>query len=300
MIDNRDGWIDAHSHLHTLPWDHLDLMAMTGMQAAIITAGNPHVHNRFFEAPLTTSDLRELWDDAVNFASKIGRTHPFKIHVLVGIHMLARVADPEDSLKALEEYLERPEVIGLGEFGFDSTQYFGLSWTLDEQEAVIRGQLELAKRTGATVDLHTPTLKRPTEFLTEITPPSVDWREYKRPFIERTLKVIHDVGLDERQVVMDHIDDTVFDWVHDACDCWIGIEVGLALRHMRPKDLAEMVAEKNTSRIIIGSDLAGHVSYDPLALPKTLLEMRRLGVSEDVIDQVFRQNVTTAYGLANG
>lgn len=290
--------IDSHTHVHTLPWDHLDLLAATGMKLAIATAGNPHVHNQFFNAALTPEDIFRLWDDPIHFAGHIERTHFFQVKVVVGIHSLARPASPDKVLEKMPEYLKSPHVVGVGEIGLDPIQYFGLDWPLDHQAEVLAEQIRVAKKFDKPVVMHTPTMKSKTEFLTDLNLPTAGGnRNYKESFIEWDLKIVDDVGLDHKRLVLDHIDDTVIDFAMANSKAMLGISVGLGMRDIRPKDVARLVEKYGPDRLMINSDIVSHVAYDPLSIPKVILEMRRLGLPLNVIRQVVYDNANRFYSL---
>lgn len=297
-MSNMFERIDSHTHVHTLPWDHLDLLAATGLRCAIATAGNPHVHNQFFKAALTPENIFGLWDDPIHFASHIERTHFFKVKVVVGIHSLARPADPMKTLEKMPDYLKNPHVVGVGEVGLDPIQYFGLDWPLESQAEVLAEQCRIAKKFNKPVVMHTPTYKSKSEFLTDLNLPILNKnRNYKESFIEWDLKIVDEVGLDHKLLVLDHIDDTVIDYALEASQAMLGISVGLGMRDIRPKDVAKIVEKHGPDRIMINSDIVSHVSYDPLSIPKVILEMRRIGLSEKIIRQVVFDNANKFYGL---
>jgi predicted metal-dependent TIM-barrel fold hydrolase len=69
-------------------------------------------------------------------------------------------------------------------------------------------------------------------------------------------------------------------------------------RNMTPQIAAKLVKEHGSERIMIDSDCGGGPS-DPLAVAKTAMELRRIGVGEKDIDKVCYFNGRQFYGLTD-
>ena len=78
-----------------------------------------------------------------------------------------------------------------------------------------------------------------------------------------------------------------------------GLYAGLTPQQWRSVDpiaVASAIKELGADRILVSSD-SSYTPSDHLGVPKTAFELRKLGASEDIIDQVFRKNPAAFYKL---
>lgn len=292
-------YIDSHSHLHTFSWNELELLAITGLKAVVAPAGNPAVQGRIYKPPLSPQDVFGLWDHPILLSKFIETRHFFKFFVAIGIHSLGVVGEIEKVLEKIPEYLRKDEVVALGEIGIDPIQYFGKAWPLDQQAEVIKAQLKIAKEYDFPVIIHTPVPKLESDFWIDLAFSDTEKLDsYKRKYIEMDLKIINEVGLDHKRVVIDHVDPSVIDFVLKETKAYIGVSIGLDMRRLWPKDVARAIAECDPERIMLNSDIANHAAYvDLFLLHKTIREMIRLKMKDEDIRKVIFENAKKFYGL---
>jgi uncharacterized protein len=218
----------------------------------------------------------------------------------VGISFMTRVKQWEQALELIPEYLRLPQVVAIGETGIDPVQYFGMQWSLDEQRVAFTEQVRLAKELDVPFVLHTPTPKKSRDFLGELAVLDLPEQDYKRHYLDMDLDIINRLGLDHRRLVIDHVDETILDYVFQETDAYIGIGVGQTLRHTTPEFFADVVEQYGSNRLMVNSDHIAYVSCDLLAIPKTVRALWRRGVDVASIRQAVFDNANDFYQLGFG
>ncbi len=286
-------YIDSHTHMHSLPWDDWELLGMCGMQAAVISAGSPYLSRSVRSDVPGPSDIEALWRQPIQLAGTAPQDLLFRLYVSIGISHATRVRDWEKLLERMPKYFQNPPVVAVGEMGLDPFQVWGMTWSLEEQEDVLQGQLQVAKLHDKPFILHTPSPKKRAMVAGGVAlPPDI-----RRSCLERGLRVVESVGFPQDRLVVDHSDAATLEFVLKETNAYAGISVGLAIREIRPQDVAEMVARHGPDRILLNSDLVAYTSYDVLGLPASFRAMRRLGVPLKHIQQAAFENANAFYGL---
>jgi predicted metal-dependent TIM-barrel fold hydrolase len=163
-------------------------------------------------------------------------------------------------LQELPFYLDNPNVVGIGEIGFDRMT--------DEEEESLRLQLELARERKLPVVIHTP---------------HVD----KKAGVERTLKVLRDMKYDLDLIDMDHnIEETTP--ISRASGCWSGHTI-YNVTKLTPERAANIIQQHGVEKMMINSS-ADWGPSDPLSVPRTALELRLRGVDERQIERLVWDN----------
>ena len=283
-------FIDSHCHTHGLPCDAWETLGMTGCAAVVLSAGNPHVYQESHEEMPDWALLRHYWEGAIRFAPRAEEKYFIKVCVALGISSMSRWEGWEKAVEMLPEYLQRPHVVALGEVGLDAYQYGRFHWPLDEQEAALEAQVQAAKEADVPVILHTPTQRR--GFMPEI---SAD--EFKRQFLYQDLEIINRVGLSHRRLVIDHADDTILEYALKETDAYVGIGIGISVRHTNPFYFADVVERYGPDRLMVNSDHFSTRNCDMLAIPKAVWEMRRRGIDAQAIRQTVFDNANECFGL---
>ena len=290
-------YVDSHCHTHGFPYDAWETLGATGISAAVISAGNPHVHREIHDDIPDLVDVRSYWDEPIRLAAKAEAMHFFKVYVGVGVSMMTRVDQWERAIELIPDYLKYPQVVAIGETGIDPIQYFGMGWPIDDQQAAFEAQVRLAKDLDVPFILHTPTPKNSRDFLDDLAVSNIPPREYKRHYLDMDMEIINRVGLDHRRLVIDHVDETILDYVLEETDAYIGIGVGQTLRHTNPLYFADVVEQHGPERLMINSDHIAYVSNDLMAIPKAIREMMRRGIDREDIKKAVFDNANTFYEL---
>ena len=290
-------YIDSHCHTHGFPYDAWETIGSTGVAAVVISAGNPHVHREIHDEVPDFNDVRRYWEEPIRFSKSAENMHFFKVFVGVGISFMTRVDQWEQALDLIPELLKKSNVVAIGETGIDPVQYFGMRWPIEEQKIVFEEQVRLAKKLDVPFILHTPTPKKNRDFLHELAVSEIPNEEYKRYFLDFDMEIINKVGLDHKRLVIDHVDETILEYVLEETDAYIGIGVGQTMRHTNPQYFADVVERHGPDRLMVNSDHVAYVGNDLLAIPKTIRELRRRGVKDLNIRKAVFSNANEFYGL---
>jgi len=290
-------YIDSHCHTHGFPYDAWETIGSTGVAAVVISAGNPHVHREIHDEVPDFNDVRRYWEEPIRFSKSAENMHFFKVFVGVGISFMTRVDQWEKALDLIPELLKKSNVVAIGETGIDPVQYFGMRWPIEEQKIVFEEQVRLAKKLDVPFILHTPTPKKSRDFLHELAVSEIPNEEYKRYFLDLDMEIINKVGLDHKRLVIDHVDETILEYVLEETDAYIGIGVGQTMRHTNPQYFADVVERHGPDRLMVNSDHVAYVGNDLLAIPKTIRELRRRGVKDLNIRKAVFSNANQFYGL---
>ena len=290
-------YIDSHCHTHGFPYDAWETIGSTGVAAVVISAGNPHVHREIHDEVPDLNDVRRYWEEPIRFSKSAENMHFFKVFVGVGISFMTRVDQWEQALDLIPELLKKSNVVAIGETGIDPVQYFGMRWPIEEQKIVFEEQVRLAKKLDVPFILHTPTPKKSRDFLHELAVSEIPNEEYKRYFLDLDMEIINKVGLDHKRLVIDHVDETILEYVLEETDAYVGIGVGQTMRHTNPQYFADVVERHGPDRLMVNSDHVAYVGNDLLAIPKTIRELRRRGVKDLNIRKAVFSNANEFYGL---
>ncbi len=116
----------------------------------------------------------------------------------------------------------------------------------------------------------------------------------KEKWTGKIFDIITEEDADRSRVVVEHADGTVAKIISEF-GCYAGIAVQPP-RKVSPADAAKIAADCRRDRVLINSDCSFLYS-DPLSVPKTALEMRRLGLGEDEIKTIVFDNPCRVYKL---
>ncbi len=168
----------------------------------------------------------------------------------------------EDVLALIPEFLERPNVLGIGEIG--------LNKNTRNEITVLERHVDLAASRGELILVHTPHL------------------EDKLKGTRLILDVLDaDRRIDPGRVIIDHVEEHTAPLVLDR-GYWAGITLYPESK-CTPSRAVDMLEMYGRERMWLNCACDWGVS-DPLAVPKTALEMRRRGLSEDAIEGVLFHN----------
>ncbi|GGL66569.1 TatD family hydrolase [Halocalculus aciditolerans] len=301
-------WVDPHNHAHTLSWSDREQYALTGCRSMLMVASGYHWTPY---KPVEADDVRFLWDDAINRRAAIERNHFFEAKLGLGIHTGVRITNPDDLLDAMTEYAALDEVVAIGETGVTPGQQVE-AWSLDEQRAVVEGQMAVAADHDLPVLLHTPntTNEALPDYRPELGTPGYEKNgslaqepvmEGENPALDAVkvdVQAARDAGLPEERVVASHADPNNTDYLMEETDCYLSYTIGHSwLVGVTPEDVADAVETYGPERIMIDTDCANVLRTDPLAVKRAMLELYRLGVSVDDIRTVVFENPRDVFGF---
>lgn len=165
-------------------------------------------------------------------------------------------------LGIIPEFLSAPTVLGIGEIG--------LNKNTRNELAILEKHVALAAEHNQLILIHTPHL------------------EDKLKGTRLTLDVLRaEPRIAPGRVIIDHVEEHTIRMVLDA-GFWAGMTLYPESK-CTPARAVDMLENFSRDQVWLNSACDwGH--SDPLAVPKTALEMRRRGHSEETIDRVLFQN----------
>ncbi|MCA9239498.1 MAG: TatD family hydrolase [Planctomycetales bacterium] len=168
----------------------------------------------------------------------------------------------------IPEFLDRPGVLGIGEIG--------LNKNTRNEAIVFQEHVELAKRTGELILIHTPHLE--------------DKHQGTRMILDM---LTADTRVDRRRVLIDHVEEHTIRPVLEA-GFWGGMTL-YPVSKCTPQRAADMIEVYGPERLCVNS--AGDWGPSkPTAVPDFILEMRRRGHPESLIRRVVYENPLEFFG----
>lgn len=172
------------------------------------------------------------------------------------------VALASEVVAMIPEFLDRPNVLGIGEIG--------LNRNTRNELRILELHVELAVTHGQLMLVHTPHL------------------EDKLKGTRLILDVLRaHSGVDPSRVIVDHVEEHTLRPVLDA-GFWAGITLYPDSKASPPRAV-DMIEISGGERLWMNSACDWGVS-DPLAVPKTAVELRRRGHSVDRVDELLFRN----------
>ena len=262
--------IDAHAHLDTISWVDLSRMRLCDMQA-IITP----IHLDAAK-PVSCQTIQEVWDYLLEVQFGRAEANGIRPYAMIGVSMVSTPADdPEQLFARMPAYLQRKDVVAIGEIGFEPNSKTCKDMAF--QEMLIRRQLAIAAAEDICVDFHVPNAP-----------------EQKRDYTRETLDICKECDFSMDKVIIDHCSEANIEMVL-AAGAWAAISVQ-PWRKMTAEIAAELIGTHGPERIMVDSDCGGGIS-DPLAVPKTAVALAQRGFPETDIEKVLYGNPMRCYGL---
>ena len=171
-------------------------------------------------------------------------------------------------LKIIPEFLERPNVLGIGEIGLNRA-------TRNELET-FKDHVELALEHNQMIHIHTPHLE--------------DKYKGTKIIVETLSK---DGRIDPSRVMIDHAEEHTMPMILDA-GFWTGVTL-YPVTKTTPGRAVDMFERYGTDRICVASACDWGPS-EPIAVLYFAMEMRRRGHSKEEVNKVILENPATFLG----
>lgn len=253
---------DPHIHMTSRTTRDYEEMAKEGIVAIVEPAfwvGQPRTHVGTFEDYFLSLLGWERFR-----ASQFGITHFCTLALNPKEANNPTVA--QGVLELLPRYLEKDNVVAVGEIGFDDQT--------DAEERCFLAQMSLAMEFDLPVLIHTP------------------HRDKKRG-TERSLALVRDVGIAEERVLIDHNTEETLPMVLDT-GCWAGHSI-YPHSKMDEARMVALVQRYGGERILINSAADWGVS-DPLKVPKTVKAMKEVNIPQETIQTIVWKNPVEFFG----
>jgi len=251
-------YIEPHAHMVSRVTDDYERMAMAGCEAVCEPA---------FWAGFDRSSaagfydyFRQLTEYEPKRAAKFGLKHFSWLCINPKESEDVKLA--AEVIALIPEFLNRPNVLGIGEIGLNKNSRNELK--------VMEMQVDLAARHDQLILVHTPHL------------------EDKLKGTRLILDVLkNDKRIRPGNVIIDHVEEHTVGLVLDAGH-WAGMTLYPETK-CTPARAIDILETYGNERVWLNSACDWGVS-DPLAVPKTALEMKRRGHLAAAIDKVIFQN----------
>ena len=251
-------YIEPHAHM---------VSRVTDDYTDMITAGCQAVCEPAFWAGFDRSAVQGFYDyfcQLTDFepkrAAKFGLPHFSWLCINPKESEDLKLAD--DVLAIILKFLDRPNVLGIGEIGLNKNSR--------NEIKVLEKHIDLAARHEQLILVHTPHLE--------------DKFKGTRLIVD-ALK--SDRRISPARVIIDHVEEHTVKLVLDA-GMWAGMTLYPESK-CSPARAIDMVEMYGNERVWLNCACDWGVS-DPLAVPKTAIEMRRRGHKAEAIDKLVYQN----------
>ena len=251
-------YIEPHAHMVSRVTDDYERMALAGCVAVCEPAfwagfdrGTPAGFNDYF---------CQLTDHEPKRAAKFGLQH--FCWLCINSKEAEDVKLAEEVVALVPKFLNCPNVLGIGEIGLNKNSRNELR--------VFEMQVELAARHDQLILVHTPHLE--------------DKLKGTRLILD-ALK--SDRRIRPERVIIDHVEEHTVEMVLDA-GMWAGMTLYPETK-CTPARAIDMLENYGHERLWLNSACDWGVS-DPLAVPKTALEMKKRGHLAVAIEKVVLQN----------
>ena len=206
----------------------------------------------------SVAGFEDYWEHMIVFETNRAKQFGIKHYVTVGLNPKeARNEMASSVIDAMEKYLDRPGVVGIGEIGFDLIT--------KEEEEIFRRQLRIGDERKMPIIIHSP-------------------HQNKKKGIERIIEIIRQEGVEQERIVIDHNTEETIE-LSIATGCWAGMTVYYVTKLSAERAVA-MITRYGTDRMIVNGSADWGYS-DPLAVPKVAMLMRKSGFfSEDEVSKV--------------
>ena len=162
-------------------------------------------------------------------------------------------------------WIEKKDIIAIGEIGLEDLT--------DKEIEIFKKQLDIADETHTKVIIHTP-------------------RKNKKEVLQKILDILPQ-HIDEKLAVVDHINSNVIGDVIDR-DCMIGLTV--QPQKLDKFEAISILEEYGFDKFLLNSDMSNKKS-DPLSIPKTIRELKRLNYENKKIDKVSKLNAKNFFKI---
>lgn len=241
--------IEPHIHTVSRTTDDLYRMALAGIVACVEPSFWSGVYRRSPES------FEDYWEQVVAIEPKRTARYGIRHFAMVGLNP-REAGSPIalDVLKAMEPFLDRPSVIGIGEVGLDLAT--------PEEEDALRRQLRMAEE----------------RFL----PVTVRCTSHNgKKSMERVISIIEDEQVTQERIVIDHCAEEMAARTLEKTGCWAGLTVNGPAR-LSALEAVGIIERYGMERVMVNGS-ADWASSDPLAVAKVAMLMLRRGFSGESV-----------------
>jgi hypothetical protein len=251
-------YIEPHAHMVSRVTDDYESMALAGCEVvcepAFWAGFDRSSPAGFFDY------FCQLTEHEPKRAAKFGLKH--FCWLCINSKEAEDVKLAEEVIALIPKFLNRPNVLGIGEIGLNKNSR--------NEMRVLEMQVELAAKFDQLILVHTPHL------------------EDKLKGTKLILDVLkNDKRIEADRVIIDHVEEHTVEMVLDA-GMWAGMTLYPETKCTAPRAI-DILETYGSERLWLNSACDWGAS-DPLAVPKTAQEMKRRGHPAEAIDRVIFKN----------
>ncbi|HEY2574521.1 MAG TPA: TatD family hydrolase [Verrucomicrobiaceae bacterium] len=258
------SYIEPHGHMVSRTTDDYEKLALAGCVAICepaFWAGFDRASAKGFY-----DYFRQITEFEPRRAAKFGLKH-FS-WLCINPKEAEDLALADEVMALIPEFLNQPNVLGIGEIGLNKNSRNELT--------ILEKHIQIAADHHQLILVHTPHLE--------------DKLKGTRLIVD-ALK--NHSKINPERVIIDHVEEHTIDLVLDR-GFWAGMTLYPESK-CSPHRAIDMLEQRRAERIWMNSACDWGVS-DPLAVPKTMLEMRKRGWSEAGIQRVVLENPAAFMG----
>lgn len=232
--------IEPHIHTMVRTTDDYYNMAVAGIVACVEPSFWSGLDRR------AVASFEDYWEHMLETETARAEKYGIKHYTMLGLNPKEAKNDIAFAvLDRMEKYLDHPNVVGVGEIGFDIID--------DVEEEVFRRQLRMGNERKMPICIHSP-------------------HHNKKKGVERIIEIIEDEGVDQERIVIDHNTEETLE-LSLQTQCYAGMTVYYVTK-LSAERAVSMIQKYGTDRIIVNGSADWGYS-DPLAVPKVAMLMRK-------------------------
>jgi len=248
--------IEPHIHTMVRTTDDYFNMAVAGIAACVEPSFWSGLDRR------AVACFEDYWEHMITTETARAAKYGLRHYVMLSLNPKeARNAIAHDVLDSMEKFLDRENVVGIGEIGFDLIT--------DQEEEIFRRQLRMGNDRKMPICIHSP-------------------HHNKLKGIERIIEIIEDEGVAQERIVIDHNTEETIE-LSLQTRCWLGMTVYYVTK-LSAERAVNIIGRYGAERMIVNGSADWGYS-DPLAVPKVAMLMRKSGdFAEKTIKQIVFDN----------
>ena len=302
-------WIDVHNHAHTLSWSDREKYALSGCVGMVMVASGYHWTPY---KPIEPTDIRYLWDDAINRRAAIEQDHFFEASLGIGLHTGVRIDGVDALLDAMDVYCTRDDIVAIGETGVTPTQHVE-SWGIEDQRDLLYQQCTLASSHDLPLILHLPVdtdgpprstrvgygipgfekhadLRTPAQYTAE------------NPAVEALtidIETAREAGIAEKSIVASHTGPGTLEYLMEHTDCYASFTLGHQwLLGVTVDTVAAAIQTYGPERIMLDTDCANVLRSDPFAIKRAIFGLYHRGIEPETIRTIVYENPRSVFDIS--
>ena len=268
--------IDTHFHIGVIPpeWQHI--LGLCELDTVIVPSDQMVPDFSTLEMVKDHYDriLTEKTENAHDFGI-------FNVFLTITFPMWGLpLAQLDNGVKLMEEYITKPRVVGIGEAGMDTV-------TVEHEEVVFKEMVAFAKRHAVPMIVHTPPPRHSPYMGRE----KSDYD--KRKVMERILDILANSGISPEKVILDHINKETLEiaWSYGS---WLGLSC--CLDKLSGPEIVMLYREYGPDRFIVNSEW-GFSGGGNRSVSKVVVDLKAANAPLDHIQRMVFDNAKAFFNL---